>query len=71
MLSILSHELQVRFTAPLLSQFVTNTFRVPSMIDANVSPSKPRDAQPTIGIIGMGVMGRMYANLLSEAGWLK
>ncbi|KAG6896543.1 hypothetical protein C0992_007539 [Termitomyces sp. T32_za158] len=41
------------------------------MIDANVSPSNPRDAQPTIGLIGMGAMGRMYANLLSEAGWLK
>ncbi|KAG5716231.1 putative prephenate dehydrogenase [NADP+] [Termitomyces sp. T112] len=41
------------------------------MIDANVSPSLPRDAQPTIGLIGMGAMGRMYAKYLSEAGWLK
>ncbi|KAG6877194.1 hypothetical protein C0993_009511 [Termitomyces sp. T159_Od127] len=41
------------------------------MIDANVSPSRPRDAQPTIGLIGMGAMGRMYAQILSEAGWLK
>ncbi|KAG6901200.1 hypothetical protein C0995_015483 [Termitomyces sp. Mi166 len=43
------------------------------MINANpdVSPSSPRDAQPTIGLIGMGAMGRMYAKYLSEAGWLK
>ncbi|KAG6865816.1 hypothetical protein C0991_011621 [Blastosporella zonata] len=41
------------------------------MIDVNVSPSSPRDAQPTIGLIGMGAMGRMYAKYLSEAGWSK
>ncbi|KAG6808734.1 hypothetical protein H0H92_003059 [Tricholoma furcatifolium] len=41
------------------------------MIDPNCSPSSPRDAQPTIGLIGMGAMGRMYAKYLSEAGWLK
>ncbi|KAF5378355.1 hypothetical protein D9615_008748 [Tricholomella constricta] len=41
------------------------------MIDPNVSPSSPRDAQPTIGLIGMGAMGRMYAKYLSEAGWQK
>jgi len=38
------------------------------MIDPNVSTSSPRDAQPTIGLIGMGAMGRMYAKYLSEAG---
>ncbi|RDB23036.1 Prephenate dehydrogenase [NADP(+)] [Hypsizygus marmoreus] len=41
------------------------------MIDPNVSPSSPRDAQPTIGLIGMGAMGRMYAKRLCEAGWQK
>ncbi|KAG5640976.1 hypothetical protein DXG03_006469 [Asterophora parasitica] len=41
------------------------------MIDPLVSPSSPRDAQPTIGLIGMGAMGRMYAKYLSEAGWQK
>ncbi|KAF8065365.1 prephenate dehydrogenase [Lyophyllum atratum] len=41
------------------------------MIDPNVSPSSSRDAQPTIGLIGMGAMGRMYAKYLSEAGWQK
>lgn len=41
------------------------------MIDPNVTASSPRDAQPTIGLIGMGAMGRMYAKGLSEAGWQK
>ena len=27
--------------------------------------------QPTIGLIGMGDMGRMYTRYLSEAGWSK
>ncbi|KAK7040100.1 prephenate dehydrogenase (NADP(+)) [Paramarasmius palmivorus] len=27
--------------------------------------------QPTLGLIGMGAMGKMYANLLSKAGWKK
>jgi phosphoglycerate dehydrogenase-like enzyme len=42
-----------------------------SMIDPNVTPSFPIDAQPTIGLIGMGAMGRMYAEYLSRAGWRK
>lgn len=41
------------------------------MIDPNVTPSFPIEAQPTIGLIGMGAMGRMYAKYLSEAGWRK
>ncbi|KAF9462742.1 prephenate dehydrogenase [Collybia nuda] len=41
------------------------------MFDANISPSSPIDAQPTIGLIGMGAMGKMYARVLSEAGWGK
>jgi len=29
------------------------------------------DEQPTIGLIGMGAMGKMYARYLSAAGWKK
>jgi len=41
------------------------------LIDPRVTPASPRDAQPTIGLIGMGAMGKMYAKYLSDAGWLK
>jgi len=41
------------------------------MISANVSPSDPTEQQPTIGLIGMGAMGSMYAKHLSDAGWNK
>ncbi|EIN09383.1 prephenate dehydrogenase [Punctularia strigosozonata HHB-11173 SS5] len=34
-------------------------------------PSDPPDLQPTIGLIGMGAMGKMYAHFLSAAGWKK
>ncbi|KAJ7172165.1 hypothetical protein C8R46DRAFT_992181 [Mycena filopes] len=37
----------------------------------DVSPASPIDDQPTIGLIGMGAMGRMYAKYLSKAGWKK
>ncbi|KAJ7940301.1 hypothetical protein B0H13DRAFT_1937476 [Mycena leptocephala] len=37
----------------------------------DVSPDSPFEEQPTIGLIGMGAMGRMYAKYLSEAGWKK
>ncbi|KAF8911912.1 Prephenate dehydrogenase [Mucidula mucida] len=37
----------------------------------NVSPNDPLDQQPTIGLIGMGAMGSMYAKVLSQAGWKK
>ncbi|PPQ85426.1 hypothetical protein CVT25_006318 [Psilocybe cyanescens] len=37
----------------------------------NVTPASPVDAQPTIGLIGMGAMGRMYARHLGDAGWSK
>lgn len=40
-------------------------------INPNITPSFPIDEQPTIGLIGMGAMGRMYAKYLSEAGWKK
>ena len=39
--------------------------------DPHITPASPRDAQPTIGLIGMGAMGKMYAKYLSGAGWLK
>ncbi|KAJ7599867.1 hypothetical protein C8J56DRAFT_812776 [Mycena floridula] len=35
------------------------------------SPNDDVELQPTIGIIGMGAMGRMYTNLFSKAGWKK
>jgi prephenate dehydrogenase (NADP+) len=41
------------------------------MISPDVTPDSPIDEQPTIGLIGMGAMGRMYANSLSAAGWKK
>lgn len=40
-------------------------------IPVDVAPSHPLDQQPTIGLIGMGAMGTMYAKLLSDAGWKK
>ncbi|KAF9473253.1 hypothetical protein BDN70DRAFT_399213 [Pholiota conissans] len=44
---------------------------VPINVNPNVSPSSPIDQQPTIGLIGMGAMGRMYAKALCVAGWKK
>jgi len=41
------------------------------MIPIDVTPNHPIEEQPTIGLIGMGAMGTMYAKLLSEAGWKK
>lgn len=36
-----------------------------------VTPDMPEEAQPSIGLIGMGAMGSMYAKYLSAAGWKK
>lgn len=47
------------------------SFTLPINVDPNVTPDAPDHAQPTIGLIGMGAMGRMYAKLLSQAGWKK
>ncbi|KAF8901188.1 prephenate dehydrogenase [Gymnopilus junonius] len=44
---------------------------LPINVSPNVSPSAPFSDQPTIGLIGMGAMGRMYAKHLGDAGWLK
>jgi len=41
------------------------------MVNSDVTPLSPIGEQPTIGLIGMGAMGRMYAKYLSEAGWKK
>ncbi|KAK0191362.1 hypothetical protein F5146DRAFT_930180 [Armillaria mellea] len=38
---------------------------------SSVDPKDSVDQQPTIGIIGMGLMGSMYTNRLSAAGWKK
>ncbi|GJJ10875.1 hypothetical protein Clacol_005103 [Clathrus columnatus] len=42
-----------------------------SRFPKGISPSAPIDEQPTIGLIGMGEMGKMYAKRLSDAGWKK
>ncbi len=44
---------------------------VPINVSPNVSPSLPLEGQPTIGLIGMGAMGKMYALALCRAGWKK
>ncbi|KAF5361304.1 hypothetical protein D9758_010285 [Tetrapyrgos nigripes] len=36
-----------------------------------IRPEDAADSQPTLGIIGMGAMGKMYATLLAKAGWKK
>ncbi|KAI9464006.1 prephenate dehydrogenase [Lactarius psammicola] len=41
------------------------------MTRPDVTPDAPADQQPTIGLIGMGAMGKMYAKHLSAAGWKK
>ncbi|KAG1804600.1 6-phosphogluconate dehydrogenase, partial [Suillus variegatus] len=41
------------------------------MFRTNVSPNDPAEEHPTIGLIGMGAMGAMYAKHLSNAGWKK
>ncbi|KXN83300.1 putative prephenate dehydrogenase [NADP(+)] [Leucoagaricus sp. SymC.cos] len=49
----------------------SETFTLPINVDPNVTPEAPEDAQPTIGLIGMGAMGQMYAKFLSQVGWKK
>ena len=41
------------------------------MVRPDVTPDSPIDEQPSIGLIGMGAMGNMYARCFSEAGWKK
>ncbi|KIK63016.1 hypothetical protein GYMLUDRAFT_197334 [Collybiopsis luxurians FD-317 M1] len=41
------------------------------MFSSTVGPNDPIERQPTIGIIGMGAMGKMYAKLFAKAGWKK
>jgi prephenate dehydrogenase (NADP+) len=40
-------------------------------IPEDVTPQSPVEEQPTIGLIGVGAMGTMYANHLVNAGWKK
>lgn len=40
-------------------------------MEISCTPQSPIDVQPTIGIIGMGAMGRMYTKYLAEGGWKK
>jgi len=44
---------------------------LPINVSPDVSPSSLSDMQPTIGLIGMGAMGRMYAKYLGGAGWCR
>lgn len=41
------------------------------MAGARLAPTVAMADQPSIGLIGMGAMGKMYAKLLSKAGWKK
>lgn len=52
-----------------LTIFTPTPLRMP--FSSNVDAKDPIDQQPTIGIIGMGLMGSMYTNRLSAAGWKK
>jgi hypothetical protein len=52
-------------TASAISPFSGSPMR------PDVSPASPEDEQPSIGLIGMGAMGKMYASCLSKAGWKK
>ena len=42
---------------------------LPINVHPEVTPLSPTKDQPTIGLIGMGAMGRMYAKYLGQAGW--
>lgn len=42
-----------------------------TMIDPAVTPDAPLEAQPTLGLIGMGAMGTMYAKAFAAEGWKK
>jgi len=42
---------------------------LPINVAPEVFPSSLPEVQPTIGLIGMGAMGKMYARRFSEAGW--
>ena len=48
-----------------------NYLTLPLNVLPDVSTSSPLSDQPTIGLIGMGAMGKMYAKRLSDAGWRK
>ncbi|THH04058.1 hypothetical protein EW146_g10274, partial [Bondarzewia mesenterica] len=41
------------------------------MVRPDVTPDAPVEEQPTIGLIGMGAMGKIYAKYLLDGGWKK
>ncbi|KAJ3933572.1 MAG: prephenate dehydrogenase [Lentinula lateritia] len=41
------------------------------MFSSTIGPNDRIEDQPTIGIIGLGAMGKMYAMLFAKAGWKK
>jgi hypothetical protein len=56
---------------PIVLHLRTPQCRLYTMIRPDVTPDTAIGEQPTIGLIGMGAMGKMYANCLSAAGWKK
>jgi hypothetical protein len=59
------------YKAPLHFRVYLLAHTIRMSIQANVSPESPVEEQPTIGLIGMGAMGTMYAKHLTDAGWKK
>lgn len=52
-----------------LSRVNVDYATLPINLSPSVTPFSPTECQPTIGLIGMGAMGRMYAQRLGAAGW--
>lgn len=40
-------------------------------VSPDVTPNTAIEEQPTIGLIGMGAMGRLYADQFVAVGWKK
>ncbi|KAJ3542742.1 hypothetical protein NMY22_g3400 [Coprinellus aureogranulatus] len=57
--------------APKNTQEGLGSSVLPINVDENVTPDHPVEEQPTIGLIGMGAMGKMYAKAFCDAGWKK
>ena len=52
--------------SPIVAEYYAS---LPINVTPDALPSLPSEIQPTIGFIGMGAMGRMYARYLGQAGW--
>ncbi|TEB26983.1 prephenate dehydrogenase [Coprinellus micaceus] len=53
------------------SKSINKDASLPINVSPDVTPDSPAEEQPTIGLIGMGAMGRMYARAFADAGWKK